>query len=72
MVTATCNLIVLFIMKDLGGQLPNSLGNKRRDSILRAVILKPVYRTRNDIECSNFLLIAKNKGADSLQIVGDQ
>lgn len=39
---------------------------------MRAAILKLIYRTRNDIECSNFLLIAKNKGADSLQIVGDQ
>lgn len=37
---------------------------------MRAAIPKPVYRTRNDIECSKFLLIAKNKGADSLQIVG--
>lgn len=39
---------------------------------MRAAILKLVYRTSKDIECSKFLLIAKNKGADSLQMGGGE
>lgn len=37
---------------------------------MRAAILKLIYRTSKDIECCKFLLIAKNKEADSLQIGG--